>query len=230
MPTDPTDFTSRGSGPPRSAGTTPTPDFRSDATAAPLLSGMAENLFWKWRGVPARGCRQLARQGNVKSAAVADGVTRCQLAWPGRWASSPQFPGCAGVPVRASSPAADGCAGAPEVSPAAVPSALASSVRRVFRGRRTAASGRFDQPEKRKNIMRIGASLALIAIGAILKFAVHPHDTRGFDVGTAGVILMIVGAIGLLISVIWMATRRRTDVVQTGAPGAPGTSRTTYMT
>lgn len=75
--------------------------------------------------------------------------------------------------------------------------------------------------------MRIGASLALIAIGAILKFAVHPQDTRGFDVGTAGVILMIVGAIGLLISGIWMATRRRTDVVHTAGPGA---SRTTYMT
>src|SRR4051794_11153044 len=63
MPTDPTDFTSRGSGPPRSAGTTPTPGFRSDATAAPLLSGMAENLFWKWRGFRAHGCWQLARQG-----------------------------------------------------------------------------------------------------------------------------------------------------------------------
>jgi len=78
--------------------------------------------------------------------------------------------------------------------------------------------------------MRIGASLALIAIGAILKFAVHPHNTKGFDVGTAGIILMIVGAIGLLVSVIWMATRRRTDVVHSAAPGAPGTSRTTYVT
>jgi hypothetical protein len=81
--------------------------------------------------------------------------------------------------------------------------------------------------EKRKIIMRIGASLALIAIGAILKFAVHPHNTKGFDVGTAGVILMIVGALGLLISVIWMATRRRTDVVHSGDPTG---SRTTYVT
>jgi membrane-bound ClpP family serine protease len=74
--------------------------------------------------------------------------------------------------------------------------------------------------------MRIGASLVLIAIGAILKFAVHPHNTSGFNVGTAGIILMIVGAIGLLVTVIWMSTRRRTDVVQTNTPGA---SRTTYM-
>ena len=89
--------------------------------------------------------------------------------------------------------------------------------------------------------MRIGGSLLLIAIGAILKFAVHPHDTKGFDVGTAGVILMIVGAIGLLVSVIWMATRRRTDVVHSGPavvpgqpvagqPVAPVASRTTYVT
>ena len=78
--------------------------------------------------------------------------------------------------------------------------------------------------------MRIGASLALIAIGAILTFAVHTENTRGFDVGTAGVILMIVGAVGLLISLIWMMTRRRTDVVHTGDPAVPGGSRTTYRT
>jgi hypothetical protein len=75
--------------------------------------------------------------------------------------------------------------------------------------------------------MRIGASLVLIAIGAILKFAVHTHDTRGFDLGTAGVILMIVGAIGLLVSLAFMASRRRTDVVHSAGPGQ---SRTTYMT
>jgi membrane-bound ClpP family serine protease len=75
--------------------------------------------------------------------------------------------------------------------------------------------------------MRIGASLLLIAIGAILKFAVHTNDTHGFNVGTAGVILMIVGALGLVISLIWMMTRRRTDVVHTGGPGG---SRTTYVT
>ncbi len=75
--------------------------------------------------------------------------------------------------------------------------------------------------------MRIGGSLLLIAVGAILKFAVHPHDTKGFDVGTAGVILMIVGAIGLLVSVIWMSTRRQTNVVQTAEPGM---TRTTYST
>ena len=75
--------------------------------------------------------------------------------------------------------------------------------------------------------MRIGGSLLLIAIGAILKFAVHPDDTHGFDIGTAGVILMIVGAIGLVITLIWMSMRRRTDVVH---QSPAGTARTTYMT
>jgi hypothetical protein len=38
---------------------------------------------------------------------------------------------------------------------------------------------------------------------------------------------MIVGAIGLLITLAWMSTRRRTDVVHRGPMGATGT---TYVT
>jgi len=47
--------------------------------------------------------------------------------------------------------------------------------------------------------MGIGVSLFLIAIGAILDFAVTVH-TSGFNLNTMGVILMIVGGIGLLFS------------------------------
>lgn len=60
--------------------------------------------------------------------------------------------------------------------------------------------------------MRIGASLTLIAIGAILKFAVT-KQISGVSVGTVGVIMMIVGALGLLITLVVMSTRRRTGVV-----------------
>ena len=60
--------------------------------------------------------------------------------------------------------------------------------------------------------MRIGASLVLIALGAILKFAVKTH-VNGVDLGAVGVILMIVGAVGLLITIALLTTRRRTDVV-----------------
>lgn len=72
--------------------------------------------------------------------------------------------------------------------------------------------------------MRIGASLFLIAIGAILKFAVT-KKISGVDISTVGIVLMIVGVIGLLISLILLTTRRRTDVIH--EPGAAG--RTTYV-
>jgi hypothetical protein len=74
--------------------------------------------------------------------------------------------------------------------------------------------------------MSIGASLILIAIGAILRFAVS-DQVNGVDLQMIGVILMIVGAVGLLISLIWMSTRRRTDVIERGPAGARGT---TYVT
>ncbi|MCU1679079.1 MAG: hypothetical protein JWM93_3837 [Frankiales bacterium] len=49
--------------------------------------------------------------------------------------------------------------------------------------------------------MQLGTSIFLIAVGAILRFAVHV-STTGFSVHTAGVILMIVGAIGLVMSLL----------------------------
>jgi sulfite exporter TauE/SafE len=49
--------------------------------------------------------------------------------------------------------------------------------------------------------MGIGTSILLIAVGAILRFAVHV-STSGFSIHTVGVILMIVGVIGLLISLL----------------------------
>jgi hypothetical protein len=51
--------------------------------------------------------------------------------------------------------------------------------------------------------MGIGTSILLIAVGAIMRFAISVHST-GFSIHTAGVILMIVGIVGLLLSVFWM--------------------------
>jgi hypothetical protein len=48
--------------------------------------------------------------------------------------------------------------------------------------------------------MTVGASLFTIALGAILKFAVTA-DVDGINLTTVGVILMVVGAIGLAVSV-----------------------------
>lgn len=71
--------------------------------------------------------------------------------------------------------------------------------------------------------MRIGASLALIALGAILKFAVT-DKVNNVNLGIVGVVLMIVGAIGLVLTAIMMTSRRRTDVVVHDAPGMQSTT------
>ncbi|MEP7034593.1 MAG: DUF6458 family protein [Dermatophilaceae bacterium] len=60
--------------------------------------------------------------------------------------------------------------------------------------------------------MRIGTSLVLIAVGAILKFAVTATFS-GISVSTVGVVLMVVGVAGLVISLVLANTARRTEVV-----------------
>ncbi len=49
--------------------------------------------------------------------------------------------------------------------------------------------------------MGIGASIFLIAVGAILAFAVR-LDAEGIDLNAVGWILMIVGAVGALLSLL----------------------------
>jgi hypothetical protein len=51
--------------------------------------------------------------------------------------------------------------------------------------------------------MTFGTSLLLIAIGAVLRFAVSV-STSGFSIHTIGVILMIVGAVGFVLSLLYM--------------------------
>jgi hypothetical protein len=55
--------------------------------------------------------------------------------------------------------------------------------------------------------MGIGTSLFLIAVGAILKFAVTAH-VSGIALATVGTILMIIGVLGLLISLFMLASWR----------------------
>jgi hypothetical protein len=56
--------------------------------------------------------------------------------------------------------------------------------------------------------MTIGASLFLIAAGAILKFAVTA-TVGGIDLQVVGVILMIVGGVGLVLGLVLTFTRER---------------------
>ena len=67
--------------------------------------------------------------------------------------------------------------------------------------------------------MYIGTSIFLIALGAILRWAVT-GTVSGLNIQTAGLILLIVGVLGLILSLlmmtIWNDRRRRTggDVVE----------------
>jgi hypothetical protein len=59
--------------------------------------------------------------------------------------------------------------------------------------------------------MGIGTSVFLIAVGAILKFAVT-DSISGIELATVGLILMIVGALGLVISLFYVNAARDTVV------------------
>lgn len=66
--------------------------------------------------------------------------------------------------------------------------------------------------------MGIVVSLLMIAIGAIMRFAVTVEG-NGFNVGTVGMILMIVGTLGAVLSIAFWASwggfgHRQTGVTQ----------------
>lgn len=61
--------------------------------------------------------------------------------------------------------------------------------------------------------MGIGASLFLVAVGAILAFAVDA-EISGLEIETIGMILLVVGIVGLLLSMLFwssFAPFRRTE-------------------
>ena len=66
----------------------------------------------------------------------------------------------------------------------------------------------------------LAASIVAFAVGAILDFAVTVNpDQHGFNVNKVGVILMIVGAVGAVLSLIAMLvanTRHRRTIVDDG--------------
>jgi hypothetical protein len=79
--------------------------------------------------------------------------------------------------------------------------------------------------------MGVGTSLVVFAVGAVLRFAVTVA-TPGFNLHTIGIILMIVGAVGFVLSLAFWGswggfgggpTRRRRTVVE----GPSGVSSST---
>jgi hypothetical protein len=73
--------------------------------------------------------------------------------------------------------------------------------------------------------MGTGVSLILIAVGAILTWAVTA-TVSGIDINTVGVILLVVGAVGLVLSLMFWSSwggvntvgRRRTTTYVEDAP------------
>ena len=61
--------------------------------------------------------------------------------------------------------------------------------------------------------MGIGVSVFLLALGAILAFAVDA-TVSGLDIQVVGIILMIAGAIGIALFLAVIGPRNRTDVVR----------------
>jgi hypothetical protein len=54
--------------------------------------------------------------------------------------------------------------------------------------------------------MGIGVSLILVAVGAIITFAVHVSTSSAFNLHTIGIILLVVGAVGALLSVMFWSS------------------------
>ena len=53
----------------------------------------------------------------------------------------------------------------------------------------------------------LGLSIALIAVGAVLAWAVT-FDAEGINLNTVGIILFVVGIVGAVVSLIALATAR----------------------
>ena len=62
--------------------------------------------------------------------------------------------------------------------------------------------------------MTIGTSIVLIAVGAILKWAVTA-TVKGFDIQTAGTVLLVVGIVGLILSLVYTFYWARRDASAT---------------
>ncbi len=62
--------------------------------------------------------------------------------------------------------------------------------------------------------MGTGFSRFLLAVGAILTFAVHA-TVAGLDIKVVGIVLMAAGVLGLVLTLVVLAPRRRRTVTET---------------
>jgi hypothetical protein len=69
--------------------------------------------------------------------------------------------------------------------------------------------------------MRIGFSIFLLAVGAILAFAVSA-TVAGLDIHVVGWVLMAAGALGLILTMVVLAPRQRRTLIETRGVPAGG--------
>jgi Domain of unknown function (DUF6458) len=72
--------------------------------------------------------------------------------------------------------------------------------------------------------MGFGGSIFLLALGAILAFAVNAHIS-GIDIDVVGWVLMAAGLVGLIVTVWYWNSRRRSMVVSQSRPVVRGDGR-----
>ena len=80
------------------------------------------------------------------------------------------------------------------------------------------------QPAGGRRVMGTGTGIALIAIGAILRFALAAGSPHGLNVHVVGVVLMLAGVLGLVLSLlVWgpLNPGRRRDRLRGYDDGAP---------
>lgn len=74
--------------------------------------------------------------------------------------------------------------------------------------------------------MKIGSSIALIAIGAIIAFAVPATLVPAVDLTMIGYILLALGVIGLIISMVMTGSRNTRRVSESRSVVDPNTGET----
>jgi hypothetical protein len=67
----------------------------------------------------------------------------------------------------------------------------------------------------------LGFSIFLVALGAILRYAVTA-EVANVDIGTVGVILMIAGAVLFLLTLFFILSGRSSDAGPPSPPPPPG--------
>ncbi|MBC7297536.1 MAG: hypothetical protein H5T82_01410 [Demequina sp.] len=78
--------------------------------------------------------------------------------------------------------------------------------------------------------MGIGINIFLMAVGAILTLAVDA-TVAGLDIKAVGVILMVAGAVGLILTLFVFSPRRRQTVTETHqTPAAPNAASSVVTT